>query len=150
MNESTRNRDNQPLPIDDTEDRMGSMEPLDFDKGEARDEQRRVGDLLPEEEREQRFPPDRVREAGLTAGSVADHQPTADDLSPETLLDESGARSPREPGAGQPADQDLRTVRAGEIGGGGGLDEAELARVDPLDGQLDNNGVADEDDSAGR
>lgn len=147
MTDTTPDRSRNPLPIDDDEDRMGSMQPLDFDKDEARDGERPLGDPLPEGEQEQRFSAERVREAGMTAGSVADHQPTADDLSPETLLDESGAHSPHEAGNGQPADSDLRVVDAAEIGGGRGLDEAELARVDPLDGAPDDNDLLDEDSS---
>lgn len=146
MNNTTPQRPPEPLPIDDLEDRMGSVQPLDFDKDDARDEERPIGDPLPEDEQEQRFPPDRVREAGMTAASVPDHQPTDDDLSPETLLDESGARSPREPGDGEAADTDLRIVDAWEIGGGSGLDEAELARIAPLDGKPED-GLLEEDDS---
>lgn len=127
-------RDTQPESIDDIEDRMGSMEQLSFDK--ERDDDRRIGDEVPEEEYEQRFPPERVREAGLTAGSVADHQPTADDLSPETLIDESGARSPREPGTDEgPIDKEMHLVGENSIGGGNGMDEAELGRARPLDGK---------------
>ncbi|PYY91976.1 serine kinase/phosphatase [Pseudomonas sp. TKO26] len=57
-----------------------------------------------------------------------------DDLSPETLIREDGARSAREVGADKPTDWDLSIVDATDIGGGSGLDEAELARRDPLDG----------------
>lgn len=149
MTKQTPDRDLEPLPIDDTQDRMGSMQPLDFEKDERRDEQRPIGDPLPDGEQEQRFPPERVREAGMTAASVADHQPTADDLSPETLLDENGARSPREPGDDEPADTDLRVVGAAEIGAGTGLDEAELGRAAPLDGQPDDDllDLLEEDDA---
>ena len=58
--------------------------------------------------------------------------------------DESGARSPRERGQGLPADQDLSIVDESEIGEGGGLDEAEMARVMPLDGRTDEE--EDEED----
>lgn len=140
-------------PIDDIQDRMGSMEPLDFDKSEP---QRRVGDAVaPEQSRE--FSPQRVREAGMTSASMPDHQPTDDDLSPETLIDEDGARSPREAGDdGGPLDRRVRLVGAAEAGTGRGLDEAELGRVDPLDGkpwtsasaeQLDEDGLLEQDDS---
>lgn len=138
--------------IDDIEDRMGSMEPLDFDKSEP---QRRIGDAAPEQER--RFSDQRVREAGMTGASMPDHQPTDDDLSPETLIDEDGARSPNEPGDdGGPLDRRVRLVGAAEAGAGRGLDEAELGRVDPLDGkpwasasaeQLDEDGLLEQDDS---
>lgn len=146
MTDKTPERDLEPLPIDDLEDRMGSMQPLDFEKDERRDDERPIGDPLPDGEQEQRFPPERVREAGLTAAAVPDRQPTDDDLSPETLLDETGARSPREPGDGEAADTDLRIVDEAEIGGGSGLDEAELARVAPLDGKPDES-LLQQDDS---
>ncbi|ROL78983.1 serine kinase/phosphatase [Pseudomonas vranovensis] len=61
--------------------------------------------------------------------------PTDDDLEPETLIPEDGARSPGEAGADHPADWDLSVVDEDDIGGGNGLDEAELARRDPLDGK---------------
>jgi hypothetical protein len=38
------------------------------------------------------MPVERVREAGLTGASTADHEPTDDDMSPETLIREDGAR----------------------------------------------------------
>jgi len=120
----------QPAPIDDIEDRMGSMEELSFPDDELSG---RIGDARPEADVQNEFSAKRIREAGLTGASVADHQPTADDLSPETLYDESGARSPHEKGRGGPSDKKLRIVDEDEIGGGTGLDEAELARDDPLD-----------------
>ncbi len=118
-----------PLPIDDTEDRMGAVHPLDFND----DEGGRIGDERPREEVLDSFPPERVREAGLTGASVDDRQPTDDDLSPETLLRDDGARSADERGHGMPADKDLSVVDEDAIGGGVGLDEEELARDDPLD-----------------
>ncbi|WP_065261175.1 MULTISPECIES: serine kinase/phosphatase [Pseudomonas] len=122
----------QPEPIDDNEDRMGSVHELDFD-----DEQpsAKIGDELPDRERERRIPRERVREAGMTGASVADHEPTDDDLSPETLIREDGARDADEPGAGNQADWDLSIVDEENIGGADGLDEAELARRDPIDGK---------------
>ncbi|WP_263147786.1 serine kinase/phosphatase [Pseudomonas sp. RIT-PI-AD] len=125
-----------PLPIDDTEDRMGSMEPLDFPDDENRG---RIGDDRPLDDVMEEFPPRRLREAGLTGGSVDDHQPTDDDLSPETLIREDGARSAHERGHGLPADRDLSVVDEDEIGGGNGLDEEELARQDPLDSSRDRD-----------
>lgn len=121
----------QPAEIDDTEDRMGSMEQLDFDDDEPT---ARIGDEVPENELAQEQPPRRAREAGMTGASTADHHPTDDDLSPETLIHEDGARSPHEAGRGRPADQILSEVDEEDIGGGNGLDEAELADLDPLDG----------------
>lgn len=98
----------QPEPIDDNEDRMGSMEELHFD-----DDEPAVGSG-----------------AGVTSDGSTD-----DDLSPETLIHEDGARSAREAGGDKPADWDLSIVDGADIGGGAGLDEAELARRDPLDGK---------------
>ncbi|KPC28448.1 Uncharacterized protein ABJ99_4301 [Pseudomonas syringae pv. cilantro] len=120
----------EPEPIDDNEDRMGSMETLDFDE----EQPARIGDLIPEDELQHEIPDQRVREAGLTGASTDDHHSTDDDLSPEILIHEDGAHSASEQGEGDPADLDLTVVDEGDIGGGDGLDEGELAIVDPLDG----------------
>lgn len=125
--------------IDDIEDRMGSMHELDF--SERRDErQGRIGDERPADEVAREFPPEREAQAGMSGGealseSVHEDNVTLDDLSPETLIDESGAYSPGERGEVRPADKELSVVGGSEIGGGIGLDEAELARSAPLDGQ---------------
>ncbi|CAM3030552.1 serine kinase/phosphatase [Pseudomonas floridensis] len=132
MNDSRRPFDaTQPEPIDDNEDRMGSMEELHFEEEETV----RIGDLMPEDELEHEIPDERVREAGLTGASTDDHQPTDDDLSPETLIHEDGARSANERGEDSPADLDLTVVDEDDIGGGDGLDEEEMAIIDPLDGK---------------
>ena len=132
MNDSRRPFDaTQPEPIDDNEDRMGSMEELNF----RDDETARIGDLMPEDELQHEVPDERVREAGMTGASTDDHQPTDDDLSPETLIHEDGARSASERGEDNPADLDLTVVDEDDIGGGDGLDEEEMAIVDPLDGK---------------
>lgn len=139
------------VEIDDTEDRMGSVHELDF--SERRDErQGRVGDERPAREIVEDYPPRRVAESGMTGGealsdSLHEDNVTLDDLSPDTLFDETGARDPDEPGSGsRPADQTLRHVDAHEIGGGIGLDEAELARSAPLDGEPWTDEVSSEDD----
>ena len=131
---------------------MGSVHELDFD--ERLDErQGRVGDERPASEIEREFPPERVAESGMTGGealsdSLHEDNVTYDDLSPDTLLDETGARDPHEPGGGDgPADMDLREVDADEIGGGFGLDEAELARSAPLDGEPWTDDVIDDEES---
>jgi hypothetical protein len=124
----------QPAPIDDTEDRMGSMEELNFNVDEPT---ARIGDEMPEAELRQELPLSREREAGLTGAAEEDHQPTDDDMSPETLIHEDGARSPREIGEGGPLDESLTVVDEDDIGGGDGFDEAELALLDPLDGKPD-------------
>ncbi|CRM62059.1 serine kinase/phosphatase [Pseudomonas sp. 52 E 6] len=121
----------QPEPIDDNEDRMGSMRELDFDEP---DQTAEIGDEIPSGEREHLMPDERVREAGMTGASTDDHEPTDDDMSPETLIREDGARDAREEGDDNPADYDLSIVDEDEIGGGNGLDEAELADIDPVDG----------------
>lgn len=121
----------QPEPIDDNEDRMGSMEELHFDEEEP---SARIGDLMTDEELAREIPEKRVREAGMTGASTPDHHPTDDDLDPEQMIGEDGARSASEEGADHPADWELRIVDEDDIGGGDGLDEAELARRDPLDG----------------
>ncbi|KWT13880.1 MULTISPECIES: hypothetical protein [Pseudomonas syringae group] len=120
----------EPEPIDDNEDRMGSMETLDFDE----EDPARIGDLIPEDELQHEIPDQRVREAGLTGASTDDHHSTDDDLSPEILIREDGARSASEQGEDDPADLDLTVVDEDDIGAGNGLDEEELAVVDPLDG----------------
>jgi hypothetical protein len=133
MNDSRRPYDaQQPPAIDDNEDRMGSVHELDFDVDEP---SAKIGDEIPEREREQLMPRERVREAGLTGGSLEDHEPTDDDMSPETLMPDDGARDADEAGNGDQADWDLSIVDEDEIGGGNGLDEAELARRDPMDGK---------------
>lgn len=60
---------------------------------------------------------------------------TDDDLSPETLIHEDGALSSYDRGDDEPFDQSFTIVGEREIGGGSGLDEAELALKDPLDGK---------------
>ena len=133
MTESRRPFDAaQPEPIDDNEDRMGSMHELDFDEEETSG---KIGDELPETERERLMPRERVLEAGMTGASTDDHESTDDDMSPETLIHEDGARDAHEAGDGDQADWDLSIVDEDDIGGGNGLDEAEMANRDPMDGK---------------
>lgn len=132
MTESRRPYDAvQPEPIDDNEDRMGSMHELDFDEETPSG---KIGDELPVTERERLMPRDRVREAGMTGASTEDHESTDDDMSPENLIREDGARDAHEAGEGEQADWDLSIVDEDDIGGGNGLDEAEMAEHDPIDG----------------
>jgi hypothetical protein len=121
----------QPEPIDDNEDRMGSMHELDFDEETPSG---KIGDELPQTERERLMPRERIREAGMTGASTDDHESTDDDMSPETLIHEDGARDAHEAGEGGQADWDLSIVDEDDIGGGNGLDEEELAQQDPMDG----------------
>ncbi|RON09190.1 serine kinase/phosphatase [Pseudomonas brassicacearum] len=121
----------QPEPIDDNEDRMGSMRELDFDEEEPSET---IGGLTREHEREQRMPTERVRETSMTGDSADDDESTDDDMSPGNLIREDGARDAHEAGEGEQADWDLSIVDEDEIGGGNGLDEAEMAERDPVDG----------------
>lgn len=90
-----------------------------------------VGNLPSSEESAQR-----AAEGGLTEAALPGHGPTADDASPETLMPDDGRRSAAESvGDTQAADTELTEVRSAEIGGGRGLDEAELGRARPLDGK---------------
>ena len=75
-----------------------------------------------------------ARNAGLTEASQPGQGPTNDDLTPETLILEDGARSQyeREQGNLDPVDKSLSIVSGSDIGAGGGLDEAELARINPV------------------
>lgn len=131
---------NRPTPeIDTIEDRMGDMRELDF--RDPDEHQGRAGDERPAGELEQEFPRERVEQSGMTGGealseSLNEDNVTLDDMSPDTLYDQTGARDPHERGGnGGPADQDLREVTLNEIGAGTGLDEDEMAHVDPLDGE---------------
>src|SRR3546814_17362082 len=85
----------------------------------------KIGDELTENDHEQLMPRERVREAGLTGASTDDHESTDDDMSPETLMREDGARDTHEAGDDEQADWDLSVVDEDDIGGGDGLDEAE-------------------------
>ncbi|MDD0843597.1 phosphotransferase system, HPr-related protein [Pseudomonas sp. Gutcm_11s] len=131
--------DSRVKEIDDTEDRMGSMHELDF--SERRDARKgRIGDERPVAEVEKEFPPQREAQAGMSGGEAltdSSHEDnvTMDDLTPETLIDEDGEFSPDGRGASGPADKELSVVDGTRIGGGIGLDEAELARSAPLDGK---------------
>lgn len=98
------------------------------------DEPPEVGEQLPDFEIERHQSPERTQEAGLTGASLNANTSTLDDASPETLLPDDGARSPDEAGGeGTATDQRLSKTRVDNIGAGSGLDEAELARAQPLD-----------------
>jgi hypothetical protein len=90
-----------PTEIDDTEDRMGSVHELDFD--ERLDErQGRVGDERPADDVAREFSPRRVAESGMTGGealtdSLHEDNVTLDDLSPDTLFDETDTGSDEQP-----------------------------------------------------
>ena len=80
-----------------------------------------------------RFSGQRVREAGRTAGET-DHpaRNTADDLAPDTLLDQEGGQEPAEQHGPQSTDTLMRVVDESGIGAGAGRDEAEEAQVNPI------------------
>lgn len=118
----------------------GGVNELSFDDD---DSSARIGDLRPRTDIEREQSPQRTRQAGLTEASQPGAGPTDDDLSPETLIAEDGANSPLEAGEGALADKTFTLVDADNIGGGSGLDEAELARVDPLDGKKWDGGQRD-------
>lgn len=102
-------------------------EALDFD--EHRDERSgRAGDLRNPEDVSREFPPHREREAGRSGGEVPRAGTTADDLAPETLLDENRSHDPATSADHIAADTELRNAAKEEIGVGQGADEAELAR----------------------
>lgn len=116
----------RPAPL---QPRSEEPQELSFDDDDTRDG--RVGDRERDDVVAQEYPYRREASAGLTGAATPDRDITADDLSPETLLDEDGARGEL---ADDPeelaADQSLRTVDADEIGGGSGLDEEELAHLE--------------------
>jgi hypothetical protein len=70
----------------------------------------------------------------MTGATTLDHESTDDDLSIETMIREDGARDGNEAGESDPADWELSIVDEDDIGGGNGLDEAEMAERDPVDG----------------
>lgn len=103
---------------------------LDFEKGDARDG--RAGDGKSERAMREEYPAERVREAGRSGGEVlddsVDNKVAADDLAPETLLDENRSRTPAAHRERDSQDTLLRDAGESEIGAGTGKDEAELAR----------------------
>ena len=107
-------------------DRPAELDELNFEE----DDEQSFLDLAPEYEFEL------VDEDAPDA--TVDNRSTDDDLTPENLIPEDGSRSPHEPGGSVPQDESLSIVTENEIGEGYGLDEAELARVDPLDGKNEN------------
>ena len=104
-------------------DRPAELDELNFEE----DDEQSFQDLVPEYEFE-------LIDENLPDETV-DNKSTADDLTPENLIPEDGSRSPHEPGGNIPQDINLSIVSEDEIGEGYGLDEAELGRIDPLDGK---------------
>src|SRR5690625_756950 len=121
---------------DDFYDDLNDNEYLDeYDELFFDDEEPPEGaEQLPDFEIERHHSPERTQHAGMTGASRNADASTLDDASPETLLPEDGARSPDEAGGeGTATDQRLSKTRVDNIGAGSGLDEAELARAQPLD-----------------
>lgn len=124
----------EPAEIDDLEDRSGSVEPLNFED----DDDESISDLFTDEERALHVAGKPARKAGLSGGALPDEDLDAgfddDDLEHEMLIREDGARDAKEAAEGNDdaADQELRVVDEDDIGAGRGLDEAELADIDPV------------------
>ena len=121
----------EPAEIDDLEDRSGSVEPLNFEDDETHEP---ISDLFTDEERARHVAGQPVRYAGLSGSATSDDDPNDDDLDPEMLIPEDGSLDAWEAAevSDGPADWDLSVVNEDQIGGGDGLDEAELAEIDPV------------------
>lgn len=120
-------------PVINPDDRPAEVDELNFDDDQPTPN-------LEDPRSTQGYDPS-ARNAGLTEASNPGQGPTNDDLTPETLILEDGARSSyeREQGNLTPTDKTLSVVNENEIGGGDGLDEAELANVDPVSKQKTPN-----------
>ncbi|PIA69883.1 hypothetical protein [Pseudomonas sediminis] len=123
--------DEQPLDFSDDEDSLGTGEPT-----------------LQPTARPSSNPEDEIGLTGAATLGESEHEDNVslDDLSPDTLIDDSGARSPLERGGDGALDEELSVVEESEVGGGFGLDEAELARSAPLDGKPWTDEVVSTDD----
>ena len=126
----------EPAEIDDLEDRSGSVEPLNFEDDDEDHES--ISDLFTDEERALHVAGQPARKAGLSGGALPDEDLDAgfddDDLEQEMLIREDGARDAKEAAEGKDdaADWELSVVDEDDIGAGRGLDEAELADIDPV------------------
>lgn len=112
--------DDQALDFSDDEDSLGTGEPS-----------------LQQTVRPSTSAEDEIGLTGAATFGESEHEDNVslDDLSPDTLIDDSGARSPLERGGDGANDEELSVVDETQVGGGFGLDEAELARSAPLDGK---------------
>ena len=99
----------------------------------------RIGDTRSRRKDQEEFPPERVEEAGQTGGEIPQEGLTADDLSPETLLDDLPSHSPAAEEQRVPLDTVLRDVGPEEAAVGYGEDEAELALHDPVSDPSSNH-----------
>lgn len=103
---------------------------LRFSAGDERSG--RVGDPAPARRLRDEFPATRNREAGRTGGEMVDSDMTADDATPETLLDSEPSHSPDSRHGRGPLDADTSIKNVDAIGAGRGRDEAELAERRPV------------------
>ncbi|HVT34215.1 MAG TPA: hypothetical protein VHE37_01420 [Nevskiaceae bacterium] len=103
---------------------------LEFEAGDERSG--RAGDLRSPADVAEEFPPERERLAGRTGGELPHPGITADDLAPETLLDDNRSREPAARELRDAVDSTLRTVDESAIGEGAGPDEAEMADIEPV------------------
>jgi hypothetical protein len=112
--------DEQALDFSDDEDSLGTGEPS-----------------LQQSARPSSSAEDEIGLTGAATLGESEHEDNVslDDLSPDTLIDDSGARSPLERGGDGANDEELSVVDESQVGGGFGLDEAELARSAPIDGK---------------
>jgi hypothetical protein len=112
--------DEQALDFSDDEDSLGTGEPS-----------------LQQSARPSSSAEDEIGLTGAATLGESEHEDNVslDDLSPDTLIDVSGARSPLERGGDGANDEELSVVDESQVGGGFGLDEAELARSAPIDGK---------------
>ena len=122
----------EPEDIDDTEDRMGSVKPLDFDDPD--DTRESLDDLVTDEEYKRHIGDNRPRNREVSGAALPGRDSDPDDLDADMLIPEDGARDAYEAveERGGAADWDLSVVKGSEIGAGHGLDEAELADIDPV------------------
>lgn len=112
--------DEQALDFSDDEDSLGTGEPS-----------------LQQSARPSSSAEDEIGLTGAATLGESEHEDNVslDDLSPDTLIDDSGARSPLERGGDGANDEELSVVDESQVGDGFGLDEAELARSAPIDGK---------------
>ena len=112
--------DEQALDFSDDEDSLGTGEPS-----------------LQQSARPSSSAEDEIGLTGAATLGESEHEDNVslDDLSPDTLIDDSGARSPLERGGDGANDEELSVVDETQVGVGFGLDEAELARSAPIDGK---------------
>ena len=93
----------------DDNNRPAEVDELDFEEEERPS---RAGDTPEPADVQHYRAAERAREAGLTGAATPDDDSTRDDLTPENLVAEDGARSPGEPGGDQPLRYFSRRVPA--------------------------------------